>query len=119
MPEVAIGGVNMNNDTQSKYADDTACLAIDSDNDMQSKYADDTACLVIDSVKLQGMINTVNKKGKEYGMSINIKRAKVMAVTKKEVTPSAKVTIEGRATEQVKKINMPWPFKNRQWQMRW
>ena len=37
-------------------------------------------------------------------MCINIKKTKVMVVTKKEVTPSAKITIEGRAIEQVKKF---------------
>jgi len=37
-------------------------------------------------------------------MSINIKKTKVMVVTKKEVTPNAKITIEGRAIEQVKKF---------------
>jgi len=37
-------------------------------------------------------------------MSINIKKTKVMVVTKKEVTPNAKITIEGRTIEQVKKF---------------
>ena len=37
-------------------------------------------------------------------MSISIKKNKVMVVTKKEVTPSAKISIEGRVIEQVKKF---------------
>ena len=82
MPGVVIGGVNINN----------------------LRYADDTGLLAIDSGKLQDLINTVNEKGKEYGMSINIKKTKVMVVTNKEVTPNAKITIEGRAIEQVKKF---------------
>ena len=82
MPGVVIGGVNINN----------------------LRYADDTGLLAIDSGKLQDLINTVNEKGKAYGMSINIKKTKVMVVTKKEVTPKAKITIEGRAIEQVKKF---------------
>ena len=82
MPGVIIGGVNINN----------------------LRYGDDAGLLAIDSGKLQDLINTVNEKGKEYGMSINIKKTKVMVVTNKEVTPSAKITIEGRAIEQVKKF---------------
>ena len=82
MPGVVIGGVNMNN----------------------LRYADDTGLLAIDSGKLQDLINTVNEKGKEYGMSINIKKTKVMVVTKNKVTPNAKIAIEGRAIEQVKKF---------------
>ena len=82
MPGVVIGGVNMNN----------------------LRYADDTGLLATDSIKLQDLINTVNERGKDYGMSINIKKTKVMVVTKKQVTPNAKITIEGRAIEQVKKF---------------
>ena len=41
----------------------------------------------------------------------------MMVVTKKEVTPNAKITIEGRAIEQVKKIYIPWTFNNKQWEM--
>ena len=37
-------------------------------------------------------------------MSINIKKTNIIVVTKKEVTPSAKITIEGRAIGQVKKF---------------
>ena len=82
MPGVVIGAVNINN----------------------LRYADDTGLLALSSGKLQDLINIVNEKGKEYGMSINIKKTEVMVVTKKEVTPSAKITIEGRAIEQVKKF---------------
>ena len=52
MPGVVIRGVNINN----------------------LRYADDTGLLAIDSGKLQDLINTVNEKGKEYGMSTNIKK---------------------------------------------
>jgi len=82
MPGVVIGGVNINN----------------------SRSADDTGLLALDSGKLQVLINTVNEKGKEYGMSINIKKTKMIVVTKKEVTLNAKITIERRAIEQVKKF---------------
>ena len=73
MPGVVIGGININN----------------------LRYADDTGLLAIDSGKLHDLINTVNEEGKEYGMSINKKKTKVMVLTKKEVTPSAEITIEG------------------------
>ena len=75
MPGVVIGGVNINN----------------------LRYADDTGLLATDSLKLQDLINTVNEAGQEYGMSINIKKTKVMVVTKKEITPSVQIAIEGRA----------------------
>ena len=61
MPGVVIGGVNINN----------------------LRYADDIGLLATDSLKLQDSINTVNETGKEYGMSINIKKTKVMVVKKK------------------------------------
>ena len=64
---VVIGGVNINN----------------------LRYVDDTGLLTTDSGKLQDLINTVNEKGREYGMNINIKKTKVIVGTKKEVTPSA------------------------------
>ena len=82
MPGVVIGGENMNN----------------------LRFADDTGLLATDSVKLQDLINTANQKGKEYGISINIKKTKVMVITKKQVTQNAKITIEGRAIEQAKKL---------------
>ena len=63
---VVIGGVNVNN----------------------LRYADDAGVLAIDSCKFQDLINTVNEKGKEYGMSINIRKTKVIVLTKKEVTTS-------------------------------
>ena len=59
MPGVVIGGVNINN----------------------LRYVDDTWLLAIDSLKLQELINTVNETGKEYEISINIKKTKVMVVT--------------------------------------
>ena len=68
------------------------------------RYVDDTGLLATDSVKLQDLANTINERGRGYGMSINIKKTKVMVVTKKQVTPNAKITIEGRAIEQVKKF---------------
>ena len=82
MPDVGIGGVNMNT----------------------LRYVDDPELLATDYVRLQGLINTANEKGKEYGISINIKKTKVMVITRKQVTRNAKITIEGRAIEQVKKF---------------
>ena len=38
------------------------------------RYTDDNGLSAIDSEKLQDLINTVDEKGKEYGMSINIKK---------------------------------------------
>ena len=65
---------------------------------------DDIGLSAIDSVKLQELINMVNEERKEYGMGINIKKTKVMVVTRKEAILSAKITnIEGKAIEQVKK----------------
>ena len=65
---------------------------------------DDTGLLAIDIPKLQHPINTLNEKGKEYGMIMNMKKTNVMIVSKKEVVSNAKLTIEGRAIEQVNKL---------------
>ena len=56
IPGVIIGGVNINN----------------------LRHADDNGHLAIDSGKLQDLINTVNEKGKEHGMGINVKKTKVI-----------------------------------------
>ena len=94
MPGVVIERVNLNN----------------------IRYADDTGLLAIDSVKLQDLINTINEKGQEYGMSINIKNTKVMVITKKQVTLNAKITIEGRTIEQVKNFIFLGPLVT-EWQV--
>ena len=47
-------------------------------------------------VNNSSLVKAVNEKGKEYGMSTNIKKTKVMVVTKKEVAPSAKIPIGGK-----------------------
>ena len=53
--------------------------------------------LAIDTLKLQILINTANENGKEYKMSINIKKIIV-------VVPTAMISIDGTAIKQLKKL---------------
>ena len=57
---IKIGGMNINN---LRYADDTALLAESEQN-------------------LQNILNKVNEEGEKFGMRINVKKTKVMVVTK-------------------------------------
>ena len=51
------------------------------------RYADDTSLLALEEQKLQNLLNTVNDKGKLYGMEINVKKTKSMVASKKQETP--------------------------------
>ena len=68
------------------------------------RYADDTSLLALEEQKLQNLLNTVNDKGKLYGMEINVKKTKSMVASKKQETPKVSINLDGTAIEQVKKM---------------
>ena len=49
-------------------------------------YADDTITSSRRQ-KLQNLLTTVNDKGKQYGMEINVKKTKSLVSSKKQETP--------------------------------
>ena len=76
---VNIGGMNVNN----------------------LRYADDTALLAETSEALQHLLDTLNNKGKEFGMKINVKKTKVITVTRtNDITPYV-IEIDGTPVEEV------------------
>ena len=68
------------------------------------RYADDTSLLALEEQKLQNLLNTVNNKGKLYGIEINVKKTKSMVATKKQETPKVIINLDGTAIEQVEKM---------------
>ena len=63
------------------------------------RYADDTVLLAESEEGLQVIMDEVNESGKKYNMKMNAKKTKTMIITKKDVKPEIKTTIE---TETVK-----------------
>ena len=68
------------------------------------RYADDTVLLAENNTDLQELVTAINNKGKRYGMEINITKTKGMIVSKKEMVPEIKISIEGKNIQQVKKM---------------
>ena len=82
MNGVNVGGVNINN----------------------LRYADDMVLLAENNTDLQELVTAINNKGKRYGMEVNITRTKGMIVSKKEMVPEIKISIEGKNIQQVKEM---------------
>ena len=80
---IKVGGVNVNN----------------------LRYADDTALIADSKEKLQNLIDALDKEGKENGLNINIKKTKVMVVTKDHEPPKIDMNINNQVIEQVDHFN--------------
>ena len=65
--------------------------------------ADDQAMLADSQKGLQKMMDRLNKISKEYDMKINIKKTKIMRISKGKET-TVKITIDGKELEQVGKF---------------
>ena len=82
MKGVIIGGLNINN----------------------SRYADDTSLITSETAHVQDLLTAVNNSGKPYGMEINVKKIKGMAVSNKSPAPRINIIIDGTPIEQVSKM---------------
>ena len=68
------------------------------------KFADDQGMVAETEEGLQNLMDALHDKGKNYDMKINVKKTKVMRVSKnKEGTP-LHITIDGETVEQVKQF---------------
>jgi endonuclease/exonuclease/phosphatase family metal-dependent hydrolase len=76
---VVIGGMNVNN----------------------FRYVDDTVIVAETEEELQRTMDKANEEGQKRNMKINIKKTKVMVITKKTETPKVKITVDGKELEQV------------------
>ena len=67
------------------------------------RYADDQAMISNTIAGLQRLLDLLNETGKRYGMKINIKKTKVLRVSKlKRSSNSIKIKIDGIEVKQVK-----------------
>ena len=68
------------------------------------RFADDQAMVANSNAGLQRIIDNLNKTSEEYGMKINLKKTKVMRISKRE---GSKITIKigGEKLEQVKQFS--------------
>ena len=64
------------------------------------RFADDQAMVSSTNAGLQRMMDVLNATSKEYGMKINIKKMKVMRISRTEEA-KAKILIDGSSLEQV------------------
>ena len=67
------------------------------------RFADDQAMLAGGQEGLQKIMDSLNKKSIEYDMKINIKKTKVMKISKRKVE-TVKITLNGEEIEQVDKF---------------
>jgi hypothetical protein len=65
------------------------------------RYADDTALMAESPKLLQELVDLVNKKSKELGLEMNIKKTKVMAFSRDNTRPRIDIFINGERLEQV------------------
>lgn len=65
-------------------------------------YADDKVVIAETQGQLQCMINNLNKRGKNMGMTINTKKTKVMVIGKEEHNEPLQIKLEGTCLEQVR-----------------
>ena len=82
MKGVIIGGLNIN----------------------KSRYADDTSLITSETADLQDLLTAVNNSGKPYGMEINVKKTRAMAVSNKSPAPRINISIDVPPIEQVSKM---------------
>ena len=64
-------------------------------------FTDDTALLAGNEKELTELTSKINEVGKQFGMTINIKKTKVMVVSRKPNTPKINIAIDGQQIEQV------------------
>jgi len=68
------------------------------------RYADDTALLCFCPNDLQRLLDACNEAGKHNGMDMNIKKAKIMVVSKSSPSPRINITLEGSPIKQTNYI---------------
>ena len=70
------------------------------------RFADDQAMVANSNADLQRIMDKLNKTSEEYGMKMNLKKTKVIRISRKE---GSKITIkiDGVKLEQVKQFSYP------------
>ena len=65
------------------------------------RYADDTMLLAENETDLQNLLNVIREKSTEYGLNMNVKKTKVMVISKKDTVPRAHILLNGQCLDQV------------------
>ena len=68
------------------------------------RYADDTALLGENKEDLNTLVLSVKTESEKLGLKMNIKKTKTMVISRKDITPKAKILIDGSEVEQVEKF---------------
>lgn len=82
MPGVKVGGQNINN----------------------LRYADDTVLIAGSEEDLQHLVNIINEESEKMGLSLNVTKTECMVVSKKNITPTCKIILNGKTLKQVTKF---------------
>jgi len=82
LPGISTNGYNMNN---IRYADDIVLIA-ESEKD------------------LQVLVNIIEQESEKMGLSLNTKKTVTMAITRKSITPSCNIKLDGKELAQVEKF---------------
>lgn len=64
------------------------------------RYADDTVLLATSEVELQSLIDSINQRSLEAGLRLNVKKTKVMVISRKN-SPKTNLTANGIRLQQV------------------
>ena len=80
-------------------------IKVGGENVNNIRYADDTALVADSCEKLQNLINSLDRLSKEKGLNINMKKTKVMVVTKDFQPPKIDIKINNHSIDQVEHFN--------------
>jgi hypothetical protein len=86
-----------------KHINDKPGLNINGKLVTNLRYADDTVLLAENPAELQELIKETNMKSKEYGLDINIKKTKILKISKENlhILP-VNINVDGIDLEEVK-----------------
>ena len=76
-------------------------IRINGENLTNIRYADDTVLVAESENKLQLLVQSLNDKCREYGMSLNENKTKVMVLEGSETNENIKINVQGRTLEQI------------------
>lgn len=78
------------------------------------RYADDTAILADNIQDLQDMVNLINVAGREYGLTINTNKTKLMIISRQDHT-LAQINIDNRPIQTVSNFKYLGTTLNDKW----
>ena len=76
-------------------------VSVNGENLTNIRYADDTVLLAESESKLQLLVQSLNDKCREYGMSLNENKTKVMVLEGSEINENININVQGRILEQI------------------